>query len=214
MLEYPKIETLYNRDEKFKVIVGQWRVPEFEYLADNKWIVTEKVDGTNIRVYWDGQAVVFGGKTDNAQIPPFLLKKLQELFPITKFDSVPDFVGKEICLYGEGYGARIQKGGGNYISNDVDFILFDVMVFKWWLKFPDVQDIAVKMGIRSVPVLGESNLSDITTFVKNGFTSQWGNFPAEGVVVRPKVDLVSRMGHRIIGKLKTKDFTESSNGRI
>ena len=212
MLEYPKIETLYNRDEKFKVIVGQWRVPEFEYLANNKWIVTEKVNGTNIRVYWDGQTVVFGGKTDNAQIPPFLLEKLQELFPASKF--VPHFFGKEICLYGEGYGARIQKGGGNYISNGVDFILFDVIVFKWWLKFSDVQDIAVKMEIKSVPILSESNLSDATTLVRNGFASQWGNFPAEGVVVRPKVDLMTRMGHRVIGKLKTKDFTESSNGRI
>ena len=30
-------------------------------------------------------------------------------------------------LYGEGYGAKIQKGGGNYRA-DQDFVLFDVRV--------------------------------------------------------------------------------------
>lgn len=27
---------------------------EFDYLKDNTWIFTEKVDGTNIRIMWDG----------------------------------------------------------------------------------------------------------------------------------------------------------------
>jgi len=50
MKEYHKIETLLDRDEKFKVIQGKWRLPEFEYLQDNQWMFTEKVDGTNIRI--------------------------------------------------------------------------------------------------------------------------------------------------------------------
>jgi hypothetical protein len=78
MKEYHKIETLFDRDDKFKVVIGKWRLPEFEYLKDNLWLYTEKIDGTNIRVMWDAQtkAVRFGGKTDNAQMPAFLLAKL------------------------------------------------------------------------------------------------------------------------------------------
>lgn len=46
MQEYHKIETLYERDEKTKrLIEGKFRNPTLEYLKDNKFIFTEKVDG-------------------------------------------------------------------------------------------------------------------------------------------------------------------------
>ena len=204
MKEYSKIETLLTRDKQtFGVIEGEWRLPEFEYLKDNQWEFTEKVDGTNIRVMWNGQALLWGGKTDNAQIPAFLLIKLQELFPVTKFVGVyPD----PICLYGEGYGAKIQKGGGNYNPDGVDFILFDVKVGEWWLKREDVADIASKLDIKVIPTVGQGSLVEAITMVKNGFNSQWGNFHAEGIVVRPTTELQTRSGHRVIGKIKTRDF--------
>lgn len=54
MKTYPKIPSVFVRDEKtHKFIDGQFRCPEFEYLQDNLWLWTEKVDGTNIRVIWD-----------------------------------------------------------------------------------------------------------------------------------------------------------------
>jgi len=204
MEEYHKIETLLNRDKTtFGVIEGEWRLPEFEYLKDNQWEFTEKVDGTNIRVMWNGQALLWGGKTDNAQIPTFLLSRLQELFPPTKFVGIfPD----PICLYGEGYGAKIQKGGGNYKSDGVDFILFDVKIGEWWLKREDVTGIASKLGVKVVPAVGYGTLTEAISKVKNGLNSQWGNFSAEGIVARPLTELQTRSGHRIIGKIKTRDF--------
>ena len=44
------------------------------------WEWTEKVDGTNIRLIWDGHNVSFAGRTDKAQIPDHLLEKLEQLF--------------------------------------------------------------------------------------------------------------------------------------
>ncbi len=55
MNEYHKIQSIYLRDPETKhkrFLIGQWTLPEFEYLADNEWSFTEKVDGTNIRIYW------------------------------------------------------------------------------------------------------------------------------------------------------------------
>lgn len=81
MKEYHKIQTLFKRNSKTKrVIIGDYSMIEFEFLKDNIWVFTEKVDGTNIRVIWDGKKVAFGGKTDDAQIPEALLNKLQALF--------------------------------------------------------------------------------------------------------------------------------------
>ena len=216
MKEYPKIETLLDRDEKtFKVIPGKWRTPEFEYLATNLWTFTEKVDGTNIRVMWNGRTVgllghpvlTFGGKTNDAQIPPFLLKRLGELFAAELMvKTFPDSIGSIICLYGEGYGARIQKGGGLYKSDGVDFVLFDVWIDGWWLERKNVEDVASKLDVKCVPIVREGTLLDAIRIVQSGFTSTWGDFKAEGLVVFPKTMLFTRKGARVIGKIKPKDF--------
>jgi hypothetical protein len=212
MNQYQKINTVFKRDmtNHGKIIVGEYSEPEFEYLKDNIWDFTEKVDGTNIRVMWDGEAVTFGGKTDNAQLPVLLLYKLQELFEgtIKKQLFIEKFGIEEntkVCLYGEGYGAKIQSGG-KYIKNGVDFVLFDVKIGDWWLQRKDVVDIANYFGIKVVPIIGFGTLSQMVEITKKGFYSQWGNFIAEGIVARPQTELKTRRGDKVITKIKYKDL--------
>jgi len=110
MKEYPKIQSIFKRDEKTRrFFEGRYSLPEFEFLKDNKWVATEKVDGTNIRVMYDYMlgsespellTVKFGGKTDNAQIPLLLIKRLEEIFTEDKIREV--FGETPVCLYGEG----------------------------------------------------------------------------------------------------------------
>ena len=209
MIQYHKIQTVYKRnpETKFKTLLeGEFSLPEFEYLKDNPWIFTEKVDGTNIRVMWNGEEITFGGKSDNAQIPAFLIKKLQDRFMRQSDNFITKF-GDEgsVCLYGEGYGAKIQKGGGNY-RQDQDFVLFDVKIGEWWLQRKDVKDIADFLGLDVVPVIGEGSLRNMVEMCKEGFKSVWGDFTAEGIVARPTTELRTRNGHRIITKIKHKDF--------
>ena len=206
MNEYHKIQTVFLRDPATnhkRLLLGEWALPEFEYLQNNTWIFTEKVDGTNIRVMWDGQGLSFGGKTNNASIPAFLVNRLQETFTAAMFEK--QFGETAACLYGEGYGAKIQKGGGNYRS-DQDFVLFDVKIGEWWLQRHDVQDIAGKFGIDIVPIIGDGTLHNMVAMVRDGFNSTWGDFIAEGIVARPAVELKARNGQRIITKLKHADF--------
>ena len=211
MKEYHKIQTIFKRDEKGKIIEGDYSLQEFKILKDIEWVYTEKVDGTNIRVMWDGVNVTFGGKTDNAQMPVFLLYKLQELFEgtakkqlfIKQFGDEPT----EVCIYGEGYGAKIQKGGGNYNPNGVDFVLFDVKVGDIYLLREDVEEVARNLGVRVVPIIGCGTLQEAIDIVKAGMKSEWGDFTAEGVVARPRVELKTRRGDRIITKIKHRDFT-------
>ena len=203
--KYPKIETLFDRDpQNHKVIEGNWRTPAFSYLANNSWYFTEKIDGTNIRVMWDGKDVNFFGRTDVAQIPVFLLIKLKELFTPERMNQVFD---APACLYGEGYGARIQRTGANYNPNGVDFALFDILIDGWWLLRPDVEYIADQLGITVVPIVGKGTLRDAADMAKTGFNSHWGNFLAEGLVVKPTIQLFDRKGRRIVGKIKYKDFS-------
>lgn len=207
MKKYHKIQSIFKRDEQtHKFIVGKYSEPEFAYLKSNKWVFTEKIDGTNIRIYWDNltENLAFGGRTDNAQVPTKLYSRLGEIFTAEKFSYL--YPGISMTLYGEGYGAKIQKGGGNYIPSAVDFILFDVLIGDWWLKREDVEKIANNLDIKVVPIVDEGTLFDAINSIIAGLKSQWGDFLAEGIVLRPKVELKDRAGRRVITKLKHKDF--------
>lgn len=207
MKEYHKIQTMWERDPntKFrKLLEGKWALPEFEYLKDTEWMFTEKVDGTNVRVHWDGESVRFGGRTDNAQMPVFLMDKIQEIFTIEK---LADVLGEQtVTLYGEGYGAKIQKGGGDYIPDGCSFICFDIRVGPWWLKRQDVEDMCSQIGVDIVPIVGVGTLLDGVELVRGGFESLLRRSTPEGIVMRPKVELTDRGGRRIISKLKVTDF--------
>lgn len=209
MNTYHKINTIFKRDDNHKIIMGDYSCEEFRYLANNIWEWSEKIDGTNIRVMWNGRDVIFGGKTNNASIPVFLLYKLQEFFDGTKKRKMfIDKFGTEgnVCLYGEGFGAKIQKGGGNYIKDGVSFILFDVLINDYWIERKNVEDIAKYFGLSVVPIIGEGTFQEMIDKVKIGFNSQWGDFKAEGIVAKPIVELKDRRGDRIIAKLKYRDF--------
>ena len=216
MSEYGKIQTLYERDEKtFRVKPGVFKNRTYSLLKTWHW--TEKVDGTNIRCIWkpaitDGEkgrpeSVTFGGKSDNAQIHADLIKWLYEHVLAEKLRSV--FPDVDAVIYGEGFGAGIQKGGGDY-SPEKKIIVFDVLVSeKWWLNDEQMRDVAAKLSLDAVPALGEMTLEDATEFVRSGFKSRCAvniSKAAEGLVGRPLETLFDKKGSRLITKLKTKDF--------
>jgi hypothetical protein len=214
MSEYHKIETLYERDEKTFRLKPELVLKNATYGMLKSWQFTEKIDGTNIRCIWmpyhiatgePAKALSFGGKTDNAQIHADLIKWLYENISATKLAEI--FPATEAVLYGEGYGAGIQKGGD--YSDTKKFILFDVLVGgKWWLNWDNVCDVAAKLNIETVPFIGEMALEVATEMVRAGFKSHLngGKATAEGLVGRPAETLFDKKGSRLIVKLKTKDF--------
>jgi len=206
--EYHKINSIFKRDlshPKNPLIEGDWASDEFLYLADCEWEFTEKVDGTNIRVCLEDGKVTFGGKTDAAQIPAKLFARLQEVFTAERVQAAfPN--ARRAVLYGEGFGAGIQSAGKHYGATQ-EFVLFDVRVGEWWLQRLDVYDVSLSLDIGVVPVIGYGSLRKAVDMVKQGFDSKWGPFKAEGLVARPTVELRSRGGHRIIAKIKCRDFT-------
>ena len=250
---YQKINTIFMRDSKGKIMPeSPLSQPEFEYLRNLKWRAEEKIDGTNIRLevrsrieyqvdiisnveYFETDIpmgvhfdVKIAGKTDAAQIPPFLLKHLEETYPpekvleslgLEKFIHVKSWeehgwkdisdIPEVYVIYGEGYGAKIQKGGGNYIKNGNGFIVFDVKVDNIWLTVSSRNSIAEKLGAPIVPLIGYFTIDEAVQFVKEGFKSKISENPdylAEGLVLRTDLGLLDRRGKRLITKIKYKDF--------
>lgn len=211
--------------------------PEFEFLRGCKFECTEKIDGTSMSVhiipvgYTDiggafkvNYAVEYHGKTEKADTPKHLQAKMEQLFPAEKmleafnknvtYENVEDAIKEvnhgKVNVFGEGYGAKIQKGG-NYISNDCGFILFDVTVDGMFLLRESLEDIASKLGIPIVPLIGYMTIDEAIEFVKKGFKSTIAenkDYDAEGLVLKTPMGLLNRKGERIITKIKTCDFRQ------
>lgn len=262
---YQKINTIFYRDTNNIIMpYDEFCMPELEYLRDVKFDAEEKIDGTNIRievtreVKYDENGTPIGiewtvehkGKTDNAQIPPMLLKFLQTEYPTEKvlnalgiikpvinFEEDADFMlekrwgernektgGKLVpnldsiptkyTLYGEGYGAKIQKCGGRYIKDGVSFIGFDVKVNDLYLLRGARNEVFANLGCDVVPYVGQLTIDEAIKIVREGFISSKSEdreFKAEGLVLRTPIGLCNRKGERIIFKVKTCDFESYRN---
>lgn len=245
---YQKINTIFKRDENNIIMPdAEFAIPELEWLRNCKFDATEKIDGTNIRIevvpalnvmssvsYRNDPfmfIVRYMGKTDNAQVPPHLLKHLEETYPkdkVLEALGLPEYMSEEYCLekgydkiedipmytiYGEGYGVKIQKGS-NYIKDGVGFIVFDVKVGNMYLLRQNMEEIASKLGAPVVPYMGQFTVDEAIEFVKKGFKSTIAenkDYDAEGLVLKTPNGLMTRRGERIVFKIKTCDFVKYRN---
>lgn len=219
--EYPKINTLFERQPDFSIDPTKFKHPVYDTIK--LWDVTEKIDGTNIRVIfnpgrpatgpevdcWNQQPgiephVRFLGRTDAAILPGGLLQNLAKLFPVEKLAAK---FQSPVVLYGEGYGAGIQKIEGGPYRPDKSFILFDVKIGDWWMNTQEVQDLAKSLEIDAVPYRGQLTMDEIINLCRAGFRSYLNlDCVAEGIVARPVETLFDSRHERVILKLKTKDF--------
>ena len=200
---YHKIHSLWKRSEdNNRLIPGEYSCPEFGVIS--KWRVDEKIDGTNtVIIYTDGQ-VTFAGRTNKAIIPTHLLEFLTTHFTPERMAQIfPD--NKRVILYGEGYGPKIQLG--HLYRDDINFILFDVVVDYWWFTRENVHKIAEQLELPCPPDLGVMAEEEIINLVKSKPESSCSIKPQgmEGVVCRPEPLMLFRNGKPIVWKLKVKD---------
>ena len=205
---YTKINTCFKRDldhnsKLYNCIMPEWgyTTPEFELLKDLKWEATEKIDGTNMSYCYSYHQKPYGtienlkihGKTEKAQIPTHLLAKMYKLVSVEKIRKVfvkEDTVNLDVQIFGEGY---------------------DVKIGDMWLTREACEDIASKLGLKIVPLIGYLNLQEAIDFVKNGFKSRIAenkDYDAEGLVLKAPLGLLDRRGERIITKIKACDFRQ------
>ena len=213
-MRYQKINSIYKRDENKKIILGEYSLPEYKYLENNEWFFTEKIDGTNIRLYFNTEeGTIIKGREDTSDVPKKLMTALERVCSTIENDVYNQFNGCEVELIGEGFGAGIQKIGSKY-REDNGFILFDVVIdhrphggeLKYLSRY-NVEETAYELGLEVAPVLLRGTLLDAIDLVKSGnLRSSFGDFIPEGLVGMPSVPIYDRHGNRIITKIKHKDL--------
>ena len=206
--EYPSIPNVWERDRSTnhkKLAEGKWTTPVLELLRGIQWEWTEKVDGTNIRLIAvpGNSNCLVRGRVDRAK----LRDGVEEATANVREKLTTVAPHKTVVAYGEGYGGGIQnEGRGDYNPNGVGFVLFDLTIDGRWVRREVLEGIAKKIGADVVPVVGRGTLDQAISVAREGFSSGWGGFPAEGLVTRPLVELADYRGNRIIAKVKTRDL--------
>ncbi len=204
---YPKIYSPFKRStlgpDKNRLLEGVWSDSAFATLQNATWRWTEKLDGTSVRIHWDGVRRYFGGRTDRAAMPQDLKAWVDENMPEELFEQM--FQDKAVTLYGEGIGAGTQKGGGNY-SSTKKFVLFDVLIDGVWRTGDTITEVAEAFGIEQAKEISRGPVQNAIDTVSLGLHSAYGSFLSEGLVGVPVDGFLNYRGGRIMMKVKTEDF--------
>lgn len=233
---YEKILAPFGRDSGRDKYVNEdkWSKPEFEMLQNADWNWTQKIDGTNLNVVWDGDKVSYLGHTDKTQWNDRSKKLIEETFCTPEAETVFE------QLYGEqpvvvSMELVSKDFSQNYGHPDGYFYVFDIRngsTGKYWTseevlgRFADAFD-PERKTIGKVQVLLEGSIRDAVRYVKlanatwnKDFKSScfddgkkvWrvenplGSYPLEGIVGRLPVELYNSRGERVICKVKCRDF--------
>jgi hypothetical protein len=227
--KYSKIQNVFKRNPDGQLDPRAWANEAFTFLATAQWIVQEKIDGTNVRVVWDGHNISFGGRnhlgTDNFH--GLLRTHLEEKFGTSDFECLIEqtFGETPVILFGEGYGHKIQTNGHAYLPDsppegEARFIGFDVMVGRRYLPTDEGRAALASLGVPVVKQFEQTRtLPEVIHEMTNALRAaaeKEGNPPAivhegtdreiEGYVVRPAYPMFDHRGNRVIGKVILNDI--------
>lgn len=222
---YPKITSPFKRtDNKSKTVnTSVWFDDYAKFFGESglPFYATEKIDGTNLNIIYDGNHIQYMGHTDKTSWNPEVEEWIKSKFQTSEFEQMCEqrFGENEIKLCGELIGPKIQNNF--YKLEDYKFILFDIhndISNTWWDR-QNVEENAKELNLDIVPLIGGTNFIDLFSESKNtlrGWTNLLQNaefkskinkdIEIEGFVVRPLMEILKANGERVIYKIKIKDI--------
>ncbi|MCW0953264.1 RNA ligase family protein [Weissella ceti] len=205
-LIYPKFYGPYIRNKETKKLDKELPRPELlPYMNDTtKWWVSEKMDGTNTRIIWDGYKLEVKGRTGGSQLQGYQTELLGDLTQNGNYKFDETFGEKRVIIYGETFGGKIQ---GNPHNAEPQFQIFDINIDGVWLMYDDVKLISEQLGLRYVEhELLPNWRAVLERFEQTGRQRQDNGAYYEGLVAVPEHMPLTRTGERVITKVKMADF--------
>lgn len=182
------------------------------YTNVGSWVIQEKIEGMNMSIVVDPakDELELRGRT-TATDYDFSKVELPDRQTFLDVLNIKD--GAKINLYGELCGGGIQR---EWYFDKPTFILFDIEYVgqfnKFFMDAMDVFNIGKALSIKSVPILGYArylidSLEHLQYFCPESVLN-----PAvkpEGIVAKPRVEILDKFGERVIYKTRYAHFKES-----
>lgn len=171
----------------------------------------EKIHGTSAHIaFKDGEMRFFSGGSKHANF----VALFDEAILAEGFAAVGS---SDVIIYGEAYGGKTQGMRDTYGDN-LRFIVFDVKISGMWLAVPQMEAVAMALGLDVVPWERISTDMDAVDAARDRTSTvgAWRDCPdkkQEGVVLRPLIEMTLNNGSRVIVKHKRDDFSETKTPR-
>lgn len=210
--------------KKYNSLENSYQVKFISYFTDKNpelstetYIITEKLDGANIQVYFEpntkrrlGKRTSFIGDNDGFFNIETVIPAFEERFD--QIQKYVDFTGNKFRIFGEVYGEGIQRRV-NYGPKTFSF--FDVEVDDILCAPRDSLHFLETFGLPQVPIIQFApNLSEAMS-VSEDFNTHINPVPsnaAEGVVIRPfNKNYFDHNGNIFVLKKKSAKFSEKED---
>ncbi len=214
--KYDKFSSPFKKDDKWMNTkeLAQW-------LPSGKWIKTEKIDGTNIRIILT-KPDEEGNREIHIASRKLILnpedkssKQFMDCIKDVNLNKIKEHfkdINSTVTIYGEGYGAGVQKGG--VYSPDKNYRVFDIRIGEAYQDFEYVEKVCIDNQLNVVPIIEEINsinyaecLYSLEQFKDTLIKEGHGGKP-EGIVYKFEPVLLNKYKERLIFKVKFKDFVE------
>ena len=209
------------RFKKFSSLENSYRqnlidkVVEHGYSVDTEqWIVTEKLHGTNLSFWCDGEEVRVASRSQFVDGTFYNCQAVIDRYADKLLDWCKRSSIFPITIYGELFGNGVQK---EVKYGERDFAAFDVEIFNQGpLHKIAAANMCKDIGIPFVPVIFKGTFAECLS-VDNTFQSLLTpegyeeDNTAEGLVIEPVEPLFFANGSRIYFKNKTSSFSEKKN---
>lgn len=214
---YHKIFPPYARhttgEQRKQLDRSRWLTRELEVLAAVPgWTFTEKIDGANLAVIYNGLGVELRTRDGHnletlADLDPSTIDALREIFHVTVMEQA--FGSKETRIYLEVYGKGV--GDHHWLARKLPqqrVAVLDARINGFWLARGNLTDLANDtFSLECAPHRADvQTLTRAIDVVTAGMPSALGDFTAEGLVGVAPLGLFNRKGERIIVKVKTEDL--------
>ena len=217
LTKYPKLYTLFNRDNKFKIIKGVFNERLKGIKNVKEFIITEKIDGTNCGI------VLIPTEKGFPDVEGVYIRKRSTIinndkdhklyFEATKgidMKKVIDYFNGSkslVILFGEACGGTIQKQAKVY-SDKPTFRLFDIKCGNSYFDWRNILDFSKETGIKTVDwEHTKGNIFEYDELLKYLINKNKKRY-FEGIVVRSEPPMLNQFGMRMMFKVKLKDFTK------
>lgn len=208
---YPKFYAPYERKEHSKLVdINKPKRDIKPYMTDDMtWTVSEKLNGINTRIIWDGYSIEVKGRNDKTELQGGQLDLQGDLIASQMdngnfmFDEL--FGTKKVTIFGEVIGTKIQ--GNPYKLGETQFKVFDILINDVWVSPEGITKIAEDLNMSTVmhyTVRGWDNV--MTNFIEIWKNCRKKKFYFEGLVAYPAHQPLTKKGERVITKIKVKDF--------
>ena len=194
---------------------------QFPDLANEEFVLEEKVDGANIQIYIDptgeikvGKRSSFIGEEDNFfGVWDIVKNKYWDRLQILAFTAKS--TGESYRLYGEVYGPGVQKRI-KYRAEAPDILFFDVMINDEFISPKDFHERMLFAQLPIVPIIKRtSTLNEALAYPREFRSWLSDTDDAEGFVIKPwNQNFFLGCGSRFIYKAKSDAFAEKMDVQV